>query len=136
MPSAGSARPTAPMRSCSAEAVEAAKARNSAPRRASCSSLASASSDAAKLVMKIVVVRHAIAAEKAKFRESGKPYSARQLTAEGRRLFRSQLPHMREVIGGLDVIYTSPFLRAHETAELLQGHHPDAKIVALDSLEP
>ncbi len=69
--------------------------------------------------MKLVVVRHAIAGDRVAFAETGQPDSERPLTDAGRKKMRANARGLRAVVPTLDVLATSPFLRARETADIL-----------------
>ena len=65
--------------------------------------------------MKLYLVRHAEAIE----RSGTTPDASRYLTTEGRRAFRKIARRVREAGVAPDVIFTSPLLRAVQTAEIL-----------------
>ncbi len=69
--------------------------------------------------MELLVVRHAVARERASFARKGRSDAERPLTGEGRREFRRGARGIARLVGEVDVLATSPFLRAEETAELL-----------------
>ncbi|MDH3496759.1 MAG: histidine phosphatase family protein [Gemmatimonadota bacterium] len=69
--------------------------------------------------MKLVIVRHAIAEDRVAFAETGQPDSARPLTDAGRKKMRANACGLRTVVPSLDVLATSPYVRARETADIL-----------------
>jgi phosphohistidine phosphatase len=67
--------------------------------------------------MEIIVLRHAPAGDKKEWAKTGKPDSARPLTAQGRRRARSAAAGLAALVGSADVVATSPWKRALKTAE-------------------
>jgi len=65
--------------------------------------------------MRLYIVRHAIAAEA----EEAEADSQRPLTEKGRRKMRKIALGLRELEGMVDLILTSPYLRAAQTAQIL-----------------
>lgn len=82
----------------------------------------------------LYLVRHAVAAER------GPDYpddTTRPLTAEGIERFRRAVIGLREFGVGLDLVLSSPYTRARETADLLAaGLRPKPRVVAVDALSP
>ena len=78
--------------------------------------------------MKLYLVRHAEAIE----RSSTTPDASRYLTTRGRLSFRKVARRAREAGIAPDVIFTSPLLRAVQTAEILAERlkHKDEVVVA------
>jgi phosphohistidine phosphatase len=69
--------------------------------------------------MRILLVRHAIAEERETFVLTGKHDDARPLTPRGDRRFRQVVRGLRIVMPRLDVVATSPLVRAQQTASIL-----------------
>jgi phosphohistidine phosphatase len=69
--------------------------------------------------MELLVVRHAVAKDKEAFARKGKSDAERPLTKQGRRDFRKGARGIARLAGTVDLLATSPFARARETAELL-----------------
>jgi phosphohistidine phosphatase len=69
--------------------------------------------------MRLIVVRHAIAVAPEDFVGEGQPDEARPLTPKGRRRMRRVARGLRRLVPELHVIATSPYLRARETADIL-----------------
>jgi phosphohistidine phosphatase len=84
--------------------------------------------------LELHLVRHAVAAER------GPDYpddAERPLTAEGASKWRRAVEGLRELGVTLDLVLTSPLVRAHETAELLAaGLKPKPKLAVVDALSP
>ena len=85
--------------------------------------------------MRLLVVRHAAAEDKDEFARTGRSDDLRPLTAEGRRDMREAARGLRDVVPKLDVLATSPLVRAVETAEIL-GAAYDRKHVIVEALRP
>ena len=72
--------------------------------------------------MELLIVRHGPAgdaAEKAAWKRSGRPDSERPLTKDGRRKTRAAANGLARVVEKIDLVATSPWKRAAQTAELL-----------------
>lgn len=68
---------------------------------------------------RLLLVRHAIAEDRGEFARTGRPDDERPLTEKGMRRMRISARGLREALGGLDLLATSPFARAAQTAEIL-----------------
>ena len=86
--------------------------------------------------MQLLVVRHAIAEDRDEFAKSGLDDSERPLTANGRKRMARGALGLRDVVPAVGLIATSPFVRARETAEILQAVSPAAETAETDSLTP
>ncbi len=82
--------------------------------------------------MKLLVVRHAIAEDA----EPGESDEARRLTDRGRRKMRRGAKGLSRVVDAIDVIGTSPLVRAVQTAEIICDRFGAAKPVVVPALEP
>lgn len=69
--------------------------------------------------MELLIVRHAIAAEHADWARTGNDDSERPLTDRGRIRMRANAAGIAAIVPRLDVLATSPFARAGETALIL-----------------
>lgn len=69
--------------------------------------------------MKLLVIRHAPAGDRTEFARTGLPDEQRPLTDEGRQKMRRAARGLREVVGAVDVLATSPLVRAAQTAEIV-----------------
>jgi phosphohistidine phosphatase len=67
----------------------------------------------------LLVIRHAIAVDREDFAKSGRPDSDRPLTDTGRRRMRKNSRGLQRIAPHPDVIATSPWLRAADTARIL-----------------
>lgn len=86
--------------------------------------------------MDLLVVRHAIAEDRAAFSETGKDDAERPLTAAGRRKFKRGARGLRRIAPDLDLLATSALTRAVETAAILQKAYGIDRAVRLPELEP
>ncbi len=84
--------------------------------------------------MNLLVVRHAIAEDPAAW--SGRDDSERPLTREGQRKMKKAAKGLRTVVDALDVLATSPFIRARKTAEILSAAYDDDDPVIVPALAP
>src|SRR5258705_1292521 len=80
------------------------------------------------LKMKLVIVRHADAGDSEEFAKSGQPDELRPLSEKGRRQMRAAAQGLRALVPKVDLIATSPYVRALETAEIVAS--------AYDGMEP
>jgi phosphohistidine phosphatase len=84
--------------------------------------------------LELHLVRHAIAAER------GPDYpddTQRPLTPDGAARWRRAVAGLRELGVVLDLVVTSPLVRAHETAEILvAGLRPKPRLVTSEALAP
>lgn len=85
--------------------------------------------------MKLLVVRHATAADKDEFARTGKSDDLRPLTPAGKREMREVARGIGEVVPEIDALATSPLVRAVQTAEIL-GNAYERKPVAVEWLRP
>ena len=69
--------------------------------------------------MQLLVIRHAIAMERDEFAESGESDDRRPLTKAGVKRMRRVAGGLRDVVDKIDVLATSPFTRAVQTAEIV-----------------
>lgn len=85
--------------------------------------------------MRLLVVRHAAAEDKDEFARTGGSDDFRPLTADGKRDMREAARGLRNVVPKIDVLATSPLVRAIETAEILGTTYERAHVV-VDALRP
>src|SRR5438105_5012643 len=82
--------------------------------------------------MEIFLVRHGVAVE----REGEGPDAFRPLTGKGRRRFRKTARSFARLGCKLDLILTSPLVRAVQTAEILAGEAKHGDVAILEELDP
>jgi phosphohistidine phosphatase len=69
--------------------------------------------------MQLLIVRHAIAMDREEYAKSGRPDSDRPLTDTGRRRMRKNARGLQRIAPRPDLIGTSPWLRAADTARVI-----------------
>jgi len=84
----------------------------------------------------VLVVRHAVALDKDEANERGVPDAERPLTKDGRRRMRRVARGLALSVPKLSAIFSSPWLRATETAALLQARFTGVESVESDALLP
>ena len=86
--------------------------------------------------MHLLIVRHAIAEDREAFAASGQDDARRPLTKDGRKKMRRAAIGLAAVAPAIDVLATSPFVRATETADIVAAafHRPSTH--AVDALTP
>lgn len=86
--------------------------------------------------VELLVVRHAIAEDSEAFARTGKGDAERPLTREGRRKFQGVARGLREVVDSVDLLATSPLVRAVETGALLEAAFGVEATARLPELSP
>lgn len=81
----------------------------------------------------LVLIRHAIAEDRAEFARTGRPDDERPLTDRGRRRMRKAAAGLRRVLPDIDRLLSSPLVRAWQTAEIVSAAYDDMRIGALDA---
>jgi phosphohistidine phosphatase len=82
--------------------------------------------------MRVLVIRHAIAEDS----ERGQTDAERELTKAGRRKMRDASAGLRRVVGKLDVLGSSPLVRAAQTAEIVSQAYDGLAISVVEALKP
>lgn len=86
--------------------------------------------------MNLLVVRHAIAEDKDVFARTGRSDDLRPLTDDGRAKMRRAADGLRSVAPEVDLVATSPLVRAKETAEIVAGAFDVDEVVTIEALRP
>jgi phosphohistidine phosphatase len=86
--------------------------------------------------MKLVLVRHAIAEDREAFAATGAADEARPLTKKGRKRMRRAARGLREIVDDVDMIATSPLVRAAQTAEIIAAEYDAVQLVTCPFLAP
>jgi phosphohistidine phosphatase len=86
--------------------------------------------------VKLIMIRHAIAAERDEFAQTGEPDEQRPLTDDGRKKMKRVARGLKELVEHIDLIASSPLTRAVQTAEVLAKRFPDAAVTNVGALEP
>jgi phosphohistidine phosphatase len=69
--------------------------------------------------MQLLVIRHAAAEDKEEWARSGKSDDERPLTADGARDMAKTAKGLRTIVSEVDLIATSPLVRARQTADIV-----------------
>lgn len=86
--------------------------------------------------MEIFIVRHAIAMDRDEFKLTGLDDSQRPLTEGGEKKFKKIAEALKPLIDSVDVILSSPYARAQQTAQLLAVHFPKIELQTSIALIP
>ncbi len=85
--------------------------------------------------MDLIIMRHAIAEDRDVWTERGKKDANRPLTRAGRQKMQGIVEGLAEVVADIDVLGTSPFARAKQTANIV-GKQYDIKAEQVKALVP
>jgi phosphohistidine phosphatase len=86
--------------------------------------------------MRLLIVRHAIAEERQDFHGRSADDALRPLTADGAAKMRRGARGLRQLVPELEVLSTSPLVRARQTAEILAEAYPGVPIEVAEPLAP
>lgn len=86
--------------------------------------------------MAILLIRHAPAGDKVEWKKNHDDDSARPLTPKGKKKFSQVSRAFKQLCPKLAEIYSSPYIRARQTAEILQEEFPRLKIKLLTQAFP
>jgi phosphohistidine phosphatase len=86
--------------------------------------------------VELLVIRHARAEDREAFRATGRDDDLRPLTREGRRTMRQAARALPALVPSLDLVVSSPLVRAMETARIVARAYGELEIAALDALRP
>lgn len=81
----------------------------------------------------LVLIRHASAEDRAEFARTGRGDDQRPLTDEGRRRMRLAAAGLRHVLSDLNMLASSPLVRAWQTAEIVSDAYDGMSIDRLDA---
>jgi len=85
-------------------------------------------------LMDLVVVRHAIAGDREEWARTGRPDRDRPVTPVGRKRMEENATGIRALVPQIDLVATSPYTRAVETAQVVARVYGDVEIVELPAL--
>lgn len=85
--------------------------------------------------MKLVVIRHGPAGDRAAWEAEGRDDRLRPLTPEGKKQTRQAIAGLTTLVPAIDVLATSPLVRAVQTAEIVADDY-DVDITTVDALAP
>jgi phosphohistidine phosphatase len=87
--------------------------------------------------MRLIIIRHADAGDAEEWARTGNPDSQRPLSEKGREQFQRAAPGLMRLVPRVDLIASSPYTRALQTAELLPDGFAERSARAVtDSLVP
>lgn len=86
--------------------------------------------------MQLLIVRHAIAMEREEYAKTGRPDSDRPLTDTGRRRMRKNARGLQRISPHPDLIATSPWLRAADTARVIAETLGVERMETIDVMTP
>ena len=86
--------------------------------------------------MRLLVIRHAIAEDREEFAFSGRPDAERPLTKDGRSRMRRAAEGIAIEVDRIEVLATSPLLRAVQTAEIVADEYGGMDLTVLGELVP
>jgi phosphohistidine phosphatase len=84
--------------------------------------------------MDLLVVRHARAEDREEFAATGQPDSERPLTPKGIRRMTKAARGLRSLVPTIDLLVSSPFRRAVETAQIISEAYGEMRYVLRDEL--
>jgi phosphohistidine phosphatase len=79
--------------------------------------------------MDLLVIRHAIAADREEWAKTGRPDGERPLTEEGRARMEESARALQRLVPKLDLLATSPLARAVQTADVVRAAYDDLDVV-------
>ena len=90
--------------------------------------------------LRLLVVRHAIAGDKAEWARTGAPDAERPITKEGKRKMKRAARGLTAVVPEIRTLATSPLVRAAQTAEIVAKAYEEASrapaVTRLSALAP
>ncbi|EIJ42881.1 phosphohistidine phosphatase SixA [Beggiatoa alba B18LD] len=86
--------------------------------------------------MNVLLVRHAIAEERDEFAMTGKSDDLRPLTPKGINKMHKNAAGIKTQLPTIQQIFSSPLVRAVQTADILSEYYPEAHRHCLPSLSP
>jgi len=84
----------------------------------------------------LLLIRHAIAERREVFALTGEDDAARPLLDKGRKRMRQVTRGLKWLMPKLDLLATSPYARAAQTASIVAAVYETVEVVALDALIP
>jgi phosphohistidine phosphatase len=87
-----------------------------------------------KRKMKLLIIRHGRAEDRDDWAATGAHDDARPLTAEGRELMRLGATGLHSIVESIDVLATSPLVRAQQTARIVADAYGIGALVEIGAL--
>jgi phosphohistidine phosphatase len=85
--------------------------------------------------VKLLIIRHGPAGDRAEWEAEGRDDRLRPLTAAGQKEMRRVAEGLATMVPGLDLLATSPLVRAAQTAEIVASQY-DCETVTVEALAP
>jgi len=86
--------------------------------------------------LRLLFVRHAIAEDRETYTRTHKDDAARPLTPEGRQKMERAAIGLHALVPELDLLASSPFKRAYDTAEIIASAYEGLKVERVPELAP
>ena len=86
--------------------------------------------------MQLLIIRHAIAEDREVFAGTGQDDALRPLTDRGRRRMRLAARGLRTVVRRIDLLASSPLVRARQTADIVAQQYLKVERVEVEALIP
>ncbi|HWP39826.1 MAG TPA: phosphohistidine phosphatase SixA [Tepidisphaeraceae bacterium] len=86
--------------------------------------------------MNVLIIRHGEAEDQEIFARSGEPDHKRPLTEDGRKAARRTAKALAEMVERIDLLASSPFVRALETARIVSRQYQDLDVQEVACLTP
>lgn len=86
--------------------------------------------------MYLFIVRHAVAEEREDFAKKNADDSLRPLTAKGKKKLQKMILSLEKEFDKLDMVVTSPYVRAKQSAQIISDIADNAKVVESAELVP
>lgn len=86
--------------------------------------------------MQLLVIRHARSESEEEFARTEKSDDLRPLTQEGAERMRQGAAGLHRLVGELDLLATSPLVRARQTADIVAAEFDAPDIVEIEELRP
>jgi phosphohistidine phosphatase len=86
--------------------------------------------------MQLLVIRHAIAEDREAFADTGRDDAERPLTKRGKRQMMRVAKGLRREVKSIDLLASSPLVRAAQTAAIVAEEYGDVPIVTVPALAP
>ena len=84
--------------------------------------------------MQLLLIRHAIAEDRDEFAETGRDDTERPLTKHGKRQMRRVAKGLRRVLKAIDVLGSSPLVRAQQTAAIVAEAYGEMEVTTVPAL--
>ena len=86
--------------------------------------------------MRLLVIRHGVAADKDEFARTGEPDELRPLTNEGKLKMEKVASGLRVIAPDIDVLASSGLVRADQTAKIVAKEYGGMKVELVTALRP